>query len=222
MGKRARRRFRSQTSFWTVSSWASRKVLRTRCLCCRTVKRLPREDAADPVFSNSIRGTPRRLMPDDERREPGKPKQLPLRIDVYPVHTDLLLPINTEPARQRRVYIRNSVELARYGYTPGCIGCEAAMTQGPSRDHRVRCGTRVIQAMSSDGDLSARVREAHERISRSVSDAEPSMKKGEIYRTHDCTCFTCDFDVTHSVCTRCAWWIIIVISIVTKNCFSHS
>ena len=27
--KRARRRFRSQTSFWTVSSWASRKVLRS-------------------------------------------------------------------------------------------------------------------------------------------------------------------------------------------------
>ena len=31
--------------------------------------------------------------------------------------------------------------------------------------------------MSSDVDLSARVREAHERMSRSVSDAEPSMKK---------------------------------------------
>ena len=30
--------------------------------------------------------------------------------------------------------------------------------------------------MSADADLSARVREAHERVSRSVSDAEPSMK----------------------------------------------
>ena len=31
----------------------------------------------------------------------------------------LPLPINTEPAKPRRVCIRNSVELARYGYSPG-------------------------------------------------------------------------------------------------------
>ena len=54
------------------------------CVVCRTVKRRPREDAPDPVFVNSIRGTPRRLLPEDEPREPR--------------HTDLLPPINTEPA----------------------------------------------------------------------------------------------------------------------------
>ena len=75
------------------------------------------------------------------------------------------------------MYIRNAVVLARYGYIPGCIGCEAAMTQGPSRDHTEQCRTRIIQAMSSDADLSARVREAYERMSRAVSDAEPIMKK---------------------------------------------
>ena len=70
------------------------------------------------------------------------------------------LPISTEPAKPRRVYISLSDELGRYGYTPGCIGCEAAMTQGPSRDHTEQCRTRIIPAMSSDVDLSARVREA--------------------------------------------------------------
>ena len=69
------------------------------------------------------------------------------------------------------------VELARYGYTPGHIGCEAAMIQGPSLDHTEQCRTRIIQAMSSDVDFSARVREAHERMSRSVSDAEPNIKR---------------------------------------------
>ena len=34
---------------------------RAGCVVCRTVKRRPRDDAADPVFFNSIRGTPRRL-----------------------------------------------------------------------------------------------------------------------------------------------------------------
>ena len=101
---------------------------------------------------------------------------------VHLVHADLPSPTNTKPARPRRVYIRNSVELARYGYTPGCIGCEAAMTQGLSRDHTEQCRTRIIQAMSSDADLSARLREAHERMSRSVSDAEPNMRKVDLAR----------------------------------------
>ena len=113
----------------------------------------------------------------DEPRENREPREQPLRIDVRPVHTDILPPINTEPPKPRRVYIRNSVELARYGYTPGCIGCEAPMTQRPSRDHTEQCRTRIIQAISSNVDLSARLREAHERMSCSVLDAEPNMKK---------------------------------------------
>ena len=55
------------------------------------------------------------------------------------------------------------------------------MTRGPSRDNTEQCRTRIIQAMSSDVDLSARVKEALERVSRSVSGAEPNMKKSETY-----------------------------------------
>ena len=61
---------------------------------------------------------------------------------------DLPPPTSSEPSKARRVYIRNSVELARYGYLPGCIGCEAAMTQGLSRDHTEQCRARIITAMS--------------------------------------------------------------------------
>ena len=114
---------------------------------------------------HSIRGTPRRLLPDYEARETRELREQPLRIDVRPVHTDFLLPINTEPAKPRRVYIRNSVELAGYWYTLGCIDCEGATTQGLSRDQTEQCGTRIIQATSSDADFSARGREAHERMS---------------------------------------------------------
>ena len=105
-------------------------------------------------------------LPGDEPREPREPREQPLRIDVRPVHADLPLPISREPAKSRRVYIRNSFELARYGYTPGCIGCEAAVTQGPARDHSEQCWTRIIQAMSSDVALSVyesgkRTKECH-------------------------------------------------------------
>ena len=73
----------------------------TSCVMCRNVKRRPREDAADPVFFNSVRGTPKRLLPDDELREPREPREQPLRIDVRPVHTDLPSPISTEPVKPR-------------------------------------------------------------------------------------------------------------------------
>ena len=61
-------------------------------------------------------------------------------------------------------------------YAPVCIGCEAAMTQGPSRDHTEQCRTRIMEAMSSDVALSGRVRDAHNRMSRQPSDAETGMK----------------------------------------------
>ena len=57
------------------------------------------------------------------------------------------------------------------------IGCEAAMTQGPSRDHTEQCRARIVKAMSSDVAVSVRVRDAHERMSRQPSDAELDMKK---------------------------------------------
>ena len=131
----------------TTSSWVSRKELRSSSLEHLLVVWCA-ELSSDgvmktlPVFSNRIRGTPRRLVPDDEPRELREPRQQPKRIDVRPVHADFPPPISTEPSKPRRVYIRSSVELARYGYTPGCIGYEPAMTQGPSRDHTALQNTR--------------------------------------------------------------------------------
>ena len=158
--------------FWTVPSWASKAgseefIVGTLagCVVCRTVKRRDREDAADPVF---FRQHPWNTQESLTREQP-------LRIDERLVHTDLPPPISTEAARPRRACIRNSVELARYRYTPGCIGCEAAMTQEPSRDHTEQCRTRIIHAMSSDVAFSA-----HERMTCPFSDAEPNLKKGEI------------------------------------------
>ena len=91
------------------------------CVVCRTVKRRAREDAADRVFFNNIRGTLWRPVPDDEPREPREPREQPLRIDVRRVHADLLPQISTEPSKPGRVYTRNSVELPRNGYTLGLV-----------------------------------------------------------------------------------------------------
>ena len=120
------------------------------CVVCRIVTRWPREDAADPVFHNSIRGTSWKLLSDDELREPREPRE-PLRIDVHPVH-----------AHPSHVACTSEIQSSCPDtYTPGCIGCAAAMTQGPSRDHTEQCSARFIKAMSSDVALIVRVRDAH-------------------------------------------------------------
>ena len=95
----------------------------TGCKICRSVKRRSRADAADPVFFNSVRGTPWCLVPDDAVREP----RMPTQFDVRPASVELPPRIVTaDHSGPRRVYIRAAVELARYGYTPNCAGCEAA------------------------------------------------------------------------------------------------
>ena len=91
--------------FLGIKEGSEEFIVGTPALCveCRAVKRWPREDAADPVFFNSIRGAPRRLLPHDEPREPTELGEQPLRIDVRPVHADLPPPISTEPSKPRRV-----------------------------------------------------------------------------------------------------------------------
>ena len=131
------------------------------CVVRRHVKRRSREDAADPVFFNSIRWTLKRLLPDDE---PRGPRERPSRVDVRPVHTDLPPPINREPIKPRQVYIRNSVELARYAR--GCVGCDAAKIQGPSRDHTlhtVPCESSepCLQMLISARESGKRTKECH-------------------------------------------------------------
>ena len=98
-------------------------------------------------------------------REHPENQEQPLRVDVCPVHTDLPPPLSTEPAKPRGVYIGNSVELVRYGNTPGWICCEAAVTQEPLRDHTEQCGREsskpCLQMLTSVHGSGKRMKECH-------------------------------------------------------------
>ena len=48
----------------------------------------------------------------------------------------------------RRVYIRRSVELARYGYTDRCIGCQHAGLGLKPADHNEECRDRMVRHMN--------------------------------------------------------------------------
>ena len=75
-------------------------------------------------------------MPDDDVMR--EPRELKLEIGLRLANAE------------RRVYIGNSVELARYVYTPGCLGCGAAVSAIPglSRDHADQGKPRIVTAMS--------------------------------------------------------------------------
>ena len=90
------------------------------CVVCRTVKSRGRSGLFQQHLWNTqdtgARGRTTRTQRVKRRTVAS------LCTYVRPVHADLP-PISTEPAMPRRVYIRNSVELARCGYTLGCTGC---------------------------------------------------------------------------------------------------
>ena len=58
----------------------------------------------------------------------------------------------------RRVSIRRSVELARYGYTDRCIGCQRARLGLKPADHTEECRARIVRNMTADDNLNQRLR----------------------------------------------------------------
>ena len=76
----------------------------------------------------------------------------------------------------RRVYIKRSVELARYGNTDRCIGCQRARLGLKPADHNEECRTRVVRHMTADDNLNQRVRIAQDRI---VETTPPEARTGE-------------------------------------------
>ena len=63
----------------------------------------------------------------------------------------------------RRVYIRRSVELARYGYTDRCVGCQHARLGLKTAEHNEECRARVVRHMTADDNVNQRVQVAQDR-----------------------------------------------------------
>ena len=73
-------------------------------------------------------------------------------------------PLTTGEQLPRRVYMRRSVELARYGYTDRCIGCQHARLGLKLADHSEECCARIVRHMTTDDDLDQRVQIVQHRI----------------------------------------------------------
>ena len=61
------------------------------------------------------------------------------------------------------------MELARYGYTDQCVGCQHAGLGLKQADHSEECCARIVRHMTADDDLSQRVQIAQQRIFETAS-----------------------------------------------------
>ena len=126
------------------------------------------------MLFNSILGAPCELQP---RTEGGVVVVNRVQLDVQAAIPEREAPPPTVGEQvPRRVYIRRSVELARYGYTDRCIGCQHARLGLKPADHNEECRARIVRNMTADDNLNQRVQIAQDRT---VETTPPEARTGE-------------------------------------------
>ena len=132
------------------------------CFKARSIRRRPAEECRDPLFFNSVVGLPWKLQPGSPDGAEQVDAPVALKLDVQPAEIELprVYPSARGPSR---VYIRASVELKKYGFTTGCLGCDAVQLGTAQRPHNEECRARIIKRMAEDPELLHRVLEAELR-----------------------------------------------------------
>ena len=138
----------------------------------RSIRRVLKEDSGDGMLFNSIRGAPWELQPGAEGGVVNR-----VQLDVQAAIPEREAPPPTAGEQlPRRVYIRRSVELARYGYTERLIGCHHARLGVKPADHNEECCARIVRNMIADDNLNQRVQVAPDRV---VEITLPEARTGE-------------------------------------------
>ena len=118
-----------------------------------------------------MRGAPWELQPGAEGRVVNR-----VQLDLQAAIPERQAPPPTVGEQlPRRVYIKRSVELARFGYTDRCIGCQHARLGLKPADHNEECRARIVKHMSAD-NLNQRLQIAQDRI---VETTPPEARSGE-------------------------------------------
>ena len=70
---------------------------------------------------------------------------------------------NRKKGLKRRARITRAVELQKYGYTEGCLGCDAAARSAKAVSHSEACRKRIEAKMLGDEVAAARLLRARKR-----------------------------------------------------------
>ena len=111
----------------------------------RSIRRVPKEGSGDGMLFNSSRGALWELQLGAEGGVVNR-----VQLDVQAAIPEREAPPPTVGEQlPRRKYIRRSVELARYGYTDRCIGCQHARLGLKPTDHNEECRARIVRNMTT-------------------------------------------------------------------------
>ena len=83
---------------------------------------------------------------------------------------------NRKKGLKRRARITRAVELQQYGYTEGCLGCDAAARSAKAVSHSEACRKRIEAKMLGDEVAAARLLRARKRRGE-VHGAVPTAKQ---------------------------------------------
>jgi hypothetical protein len=150
--RRPRAKAKTIVASMAVLAAAKGKVIKT----ARTLRRLPEGDRKDSgELFMYIKGSSCKPVPVDETLEEGHARSLlPVPV-VMAASSSLphpLPPPRRVPGPQRRVCIRRRVELRKYGFTEGCIGCVWAAQASSTRakGHSDECRIRIVELLRVD------------------------------------------------------------------------
>ena len=135
----------------------------------RSIKRKPDEEKYQLDLLNGMRGTPWEMVPSTTATivEPLLPTA------PVPAADDAPPPASKAPAVPvpRQLYIRKDVELAKYGYTEGCLKCTDVREGRPTvAPHSAACRARIEAAIRADPASQSRVDRHDVRFAQGMAD----------------------------------------------------
>jgi hypothetical protein len=119
-----------------------------------TIKRLPEEDKWQSDLLEKMVGLPWQLRPTSSK--PLESDAPPLTIELAPEEKEVEPEPKVEQKRKgyvpRGIYVRRDVELKRFGFTPGCDGCERARMGLSYRAHSSVCKARIMEELNKSDE----------------------------------------------------------------------
>ena len=134
-----------------------------QALRCRTIKRRPVSDRWSSKGIVEIKATPRRPNPKDPDEEDVQAETEPQVKEVKrEERIERPEPIPPRELKRRNFRITQKL-LEKYGHSPNCEGCEAALGGRRPREHTADCRSRLEASMELDPEDSQRIRQRDER-----------------------------------------------------------
>jgi hypothetical protein len=148
---------------------------------CRavSVKQQPQAMRFNKEIFNKMKGTPWAPTPGNPSEEVPERAGLVIGRSCDDILT-MPIPRAEGPQVPRRVYIRSRVELAKFGFTANCDGCDAAQRGSKPVAHNDACRRRIEAKIDEDAaaeGTASRAAAAEQRREQFVSDYDGDRKR---------------------------------------------